>query len=74
MKHNIRINGQVKEIDCELGSGVLDKNGIEIFEGDIVRYAPLNETFTVVFEAGALNVGDYGLDIGNIEIVGHVTD
>lgn len=36
MIHNVRINGEVKEIDCELGSGVLDKNGIEIFEGDTV--------------------------------------
>lgn len=34
MKHNIRINGVVQEIDCELGSGVYDKNGREIFEGD----------------------------------------
>ena len=32
MKHNIRINGEVKEIDCELGSGILDKNGREFFE------------------------------------------
>ena len=38
MKHRIRINGQVKEIDCELGSGILDKNGREIFEGDTIRY------------------------------------
>lgn len=37
MKHNIRINGEVKEIDCELGSGILDKNGREIFEGDRVQ-------------------------------------
>ena len=37
MKHNIRINGEVKEIDCELGSGILDKNGREIFEGDKVK-------------------------------------
>lgn len=34
MKHNIRINGEVKTVDCELGSGVFDKNGKEIFEGD----------------------------------------
>ena len=31
MKHNIRINGEVKEIDCELGSGILDQNGHELW-------------------------------------------
>ena len=36
MRHNIRINGEVKEIDCKLGSGILDKHGREIFEGDKV--------------------------------------
>lgn len=38
MKHTIRQHGQLVQIDCELGSGVLDKNGREIFEGDIVRF------------------------------------
>ena len=37
MKHNIRINGEIKEIDCELGSGYCDDNGNEIFEGDCVQ-------------------------------------
>ena len=37
MKHTIRINGAVKKIDCELGSGILDKNGREILEGDKVK-------------------------------------
>lgn len=38
MKHTIRINGEVKEIDCEIGSGILDKHGREIFEGDKVKF------------------------------------
>ena len=29
MKHRIRINGEVKELDCELGSGIFDKNGVK---------------------------------------------
>lgn len=36
MKHHIRINGEIKEVDCELGSGQFDENGREIYEGDIV--------------------------------------
>lgn len=36
MKHNVKINGQIKEI--EFGSGILDINGKEIFEGDTIRY------------------------------------
>lgn len=37
MRHNIRINGEVKTVDCKLGSGIMDKNGVEIFEGDKVK-------------------------------------
>ena len=37
MKHNFRINGEVKTMNFELGSGILDKNGKEIFEGDKVN-------------------------------------
>ncbi len=36
MKHHIRINGEVKTLDCEIGSGRFDWYGHEIFEGDIV--------------------------------------
>lgn len=55
MKHNIRINGQVKKIDCELGSGILDKHGREIFEGDKVKALTPNgdyEIGTVIFDTG----------------------
>ena len=57
MKHKIRINGEVKEMDFELGSGVLDKNGKEIFEGDKVKIkAPSGDmgkkAYPVVFSEG----------------------
>lgn len=57
MKHNIRINGQIKEIDCNLGSGILDKNGREIFEGDKIK---INKTYKVIPSYGnGLNLIDY---------------
>lgn len=37
MKHTIRQNGQITQIDCELGSGLFDKNGKEIIEDDLVK-------------------------------------
>ena len=57
MKHNIRINGEVKEIDCELGSGIFDKNGHEIFEGDIVGWG--NYKSQVVFNDGGFVVATW---------------
>lgn len=38
MKHHIRINGQVQELDCEIGTGRLDCEGKEIFEGDKLEF------------------------------------
>lgn len=52
MKHRIRINGEVKEFDGELGSGILDKNGNEIFEGDKVSLKGDPRKVSVIFKEG----------------------
>lgn len=64
MKHRIRINGEIKEIDCELSSGFRDRNGREIFEGDIVQYHRLGETksYPVKFEDGEFILGRFSLN------------
>lgn len=71
MKHNIRINGEVKEIDCEFGSGILDKHGREIFEGDNVELFDEIYTFEMdMFYLGFYPINEYYSE--NMEIVGHV--
>lgn len=42
MKHTIRQNRQLTQIDCELGSGILDKNGKEISDGDRIQWTYFN--------------------------------
>lgn len=68
MKHRIRLKeplkgewqaGEVQELDCELGSGILDKNGREIFEGDKVEISFAGWVwFQKVHFRGAFYVGD----------------
>ena len=73
MKHKIRINGEVKELDCEIGSGICDKTGREIFEGDKVTDG--KKVFSVELEGGDFNlVHDdkvISLDMynGNVEVI-----
>lgn len=62
MKHIIRRNGQLEELDFELSSGLLDCNRREIFEGDTVKIFFGEGDFvtgTVVCTAGAFLVDSF---------------
>ena len=84
MKHSIRqrvINEyglpvvKVETVNGELGSGITDRNGKEIFEGDIVKIHDAEERTT--FEDGSFFINDrpiWRLKSSDLEIVGHVDD
>ena len=59
-----------------LGSGVTDCNGVEIYEGDRVRFG--DRDYPVEFRNGALTVDGAPLVMyGNgddLEVVGHITE
>ena len=79
MKHTIRshtvdpIRGHVTKVEKffgELASGVFDKHGREIFEGDLIRFE--GNTLVVKFNRGSLCYGNQPLrnfDDGDFEIV-----
>ena len=81
MKHNLRINGEVKEFDCELGSGIRDKNGREIFEGDIVDFMGVFTSVVEIDRYGQFFIKDgdnnkflvYMFQAG-LEVIGHVAE
>ena len=84
MKHSIRsrtvdpVRGHVVKVEKvfgQLGSGVLDKHGREIFEGDIVKIHDAEERTT--FEDGSFFINDrpiWRLKSSELEIIGHDDD
>ena len=46
----------IEHTNANFGSGINDKNGREIFEGDKVRYD--GEIYTVEFSRGSFRIGD----------------
>lgn len=61
MIHNLKKpDGTIEAVDCKLGSGVFDKNGKEIFEGDIIRHGfDRKDTAVVTFQNGAFRFAFY---------------
>jgi hypothetical protein len=55
MKHiRYRINGEVKQVEGQLDSGVVDRNGTPIFEGDTLRFENKWEWWRGLFGGGML--------------------
>ena len=81
MIHNIKLpDGTIKVVDCKLGSGIKDKNGVEIYEGDVIQFTN-GSIYAVKFVKGSFIATDgWGfhdlatLKTSEAEIVGHVND
>ncbi len=66
---------KIEQVTGELGSGITDRNGKEIFEGDIVKIHDAEGRTT--FEDGSFFINDrpiWRLKSSDLEVIGHVED
>lgn len=64
---------------CWLGSGLYDRNGIEIYEGDFIKFGDEPEIYTVIFDDAVFWLGDneyflYHFESSELEVVGHIAE
>lgn len=62
---------------CWLATGVEDKNGVEIYEGDRVSVRDHEQPYTVMFADGKFWLGKYYLTYfhnAKLEVVGHIAE
>lgn len=62
-----------------LGTGLYDRNGVEIYEGDLIKFGDESEIYTVIFDDAAFWLGSneyflYHFEPSELEVVGHITE